>query len=171
MRCSIPETDRDNSRQRSAKFCDIRTSSCARSTKQERYMYDAMHAVAHGVVPEISKGSSAEGDEDYATPKGLFLRRAVLRISWLLVLMLRNTSASTTPLDLICCGDRVAVSRLVTEDDGLTSEQNPKFVCSVPAFTSCGPCLRVSHERSSSADQPDCRRVQTQSSSAEGGRP
>lgn len=133
-------------------------------------MYDAMHAVAHGVVPEISKGSSAEGDEDYATPKGLFLRRAVLRISWLLVLMLRNTSASTTPLDLICCGDRVAVSRLVTEDDGLTSEQNPKFVCRVPAFTSCG-CLRVSHERSSSADQPDCRRVQTQSSSAEGERP
>lgn len=134
-------------------------------------MHDAMHAVAHGVVPEISKGSSAEGDEDYATPKGLFLRRAALRISWLLVLVLRNTSASTTPLDLICCGDRVAVSRLVKENDGLTSEQNPKFVCSVPAFTSCGPCLRVSHERSSSADQPDCRRVQTQSSSAEGGRP
>ena len=39
-------------------------------------MYDAMHAVSHGAVPEISKGSSAEGDEDDATPKGLFLRRA-----------------------------------------------------------------------------------------------
>jgi hypothetical protein len=159
MRCSIPETDRDNSRQWSAKFCDIRTSSCARSTKQERYMYDAMHAVSHGVVPEISKGSSAEGDEDYATPKGRFLRRAALRITWLLVLVLRNTSTSTTPLDLMHSGDRMAVSRLVTEGDCLTSEQNPKFVCRVPAFTSRGPCLRVSH--SYSADQPDCRRVQT----------
>jgi hypothetical protein len=113
-------------------------------------MYDARHAVSHGVVPEISKGSSAEGDEDYATPKGLFLRRAAVRISWLLVLVLRNTSASTAPLDLMHGGDRMAVSRLVTEDDGLTSEQNPKFVCRVPAFTSCGPCLRVSHESSCS---------------------
>lgn len=159
MRCSIPETDRDNSRQRSAKFCDIRTSSCARSTKQECYMYDARHAVCHGGVSEISKGSSAGGDEDYATPKGLLLRRAAVRISWLLVLVLRNTSTSTPPLDLLHSGDRMAVSRLVTEDDGLTSEQNPKFVCRVPAVTSCGPC-RVSHESSSSADQPDCRRVQ-----------
>jgi hypothetical protein len=141
-------------------------------------MYDAMHAVFRGAVPEISKGSSAEGDEDHTTPKGLLLRRAALRISWLLVLVLRNTSAA--PLDLMQSGDRMAVSRLVTEDDGLTSEQNPKFVCRVPAFTSCGPCLRVSHESSSSADQPDCRRVQTlfsksrleeKSSSAEGGRP
>jgi hypothetical protein len=107
-------------------------------------MYDAMHAVSHRAVPEISKGSSAEGD-DYARPKGLFLRRAALRISWLLVLVLRNTSTSTAPLDLMHSGDRMAVSRLVTEDDGLTSEQNPKFVCRVTAFTSCGPCLRVSH--------------------------
>jgi hypothetical protein len=107
-------------------------------------MYDATHAVSHGGLPEISKGSSAEGD-DYATPRGLFLRRAALRISWLLVLVLRNTSTSTAPLDLMHSGDRMAVSRLVTEDDGLTSEQNPKFVCRVPAFTSCGPCLRVSH--------------------------
>jgi hypothetical protein len=122
-------------------------------------MYDAMHAVSHGAVPEISKGSSAEGDEDYATPKGLFLRRAALRISWLLVLVLRNTS--TAPLDLMHSGDRMAVSRLVTEDDCLTSQQNPKFVCRMPAFTSCGPCLRVGYESSSSADQPDRRRVQT----------
>jgi hypothetical protein len=142
-------------------------------------MYDAMHAVSHRTIPGISKTSSAGGDEDDATPKRPFLRRAAVRISWLLVLALRNTSTSVTPLDLYN-GDRVAVSRLVTEDDCLTSEQNPKFVCRVPAFTSCGPCLRVSHESSSSADQPDCRRVQTffsnsrleeKSSSAEGGRP
>jgi hypothetical protein len=104
-------------------------------------MYDAMHAVSHGGVPEISKGSSAEGDEDYATPKGRFLRRAALRISWLLVFVLRNTS--TAPLDLLHSGDRMAVSRLVTEDDGLTPAQNPKFLCRVPAVTSCGPCVSV----------------------------
>ena len=150
MQCSIPETDRDNSRQRPAKFCDILISSCARSTKQERYMYDAMHAVSHGAVPEISKGSSAEGDDDYARPKGLFLRRAAVRISWLLVFVLRNASTSTTPLDLMDCGDRTAVSRLVTEDDCLTSEQNPKFVCRGPDFTSCGACPRISHGSSSS---------------------
>ncbi|WP_141686842.1 hypothetical protein [Bradyrhizobium sp. LMTR 3] len=113
-------------------------------------MYDAMHAVSRGAVPEISKGSSAEGDEDYATSKGLYLRRAAVRIGWLLVFVLRNTSASTTPLDLMYCGDRMAVSRLVTEDDCLTSEQNPKFVCRVPDFPSCGPFLRISHESSSS---------------------
>ncbi|MEH2533369.1 hypothetical protein V1277_000248 [Bradyrhizobium sp. AZCC 1588] len=113
-------------------------------------MYDAMHAVSRGAVPEISKSSSAEGDEDHTTPKGLLLRRAAVRIGWLLVFVLRNTSASTTPLDLMYCGDRAAVSRLVTEDDRLTSEQNPKFVCRVPDFTSCGPCLRISHESSSS---------------------
>ncbi|MDE5455810.1 hypothetical protein GWE18_23820 [Bradyrhizobium sp. CSA112] len=60
-------------------------------------MYDAMHAVSRGAVPEISQDSSAEGDEDYATPKGLFLRRAAVRISWLLVFVLRNASASATP--------------------------------------------------------------------------
>ncbi|WP_156795518.1 hypothetical protein [Bradyrhizobium icense] len=111
-------------------------------------MYDAMHAVSRGAVPEISKGSPAEGDEDYTTPKGLFLRRAAVRIGWLLVFVLRNTSASATPLDLMYCGDRATVSRLVTEDDGLTSEHNPKFVCRVPDFTSCRPCLRVSRESS-----------------------
>ena len=104
-------------------------------------MYDAMHAVSHGVVPEISKGSSAEGDEDYATPKGLFLRRAAVRISWLLVLVLRNTS--TAPLDLMHSGDRMAVSRLVTEDDCLTSEQNPKFVCRGPGCAGTAPLQRL----------------------------
>src|SRR5437773_9311884 len=148
MQCSIPETDRDNSRQRSAKFCDIRTSSFARSTKQERYMYDAMHAVSHGAVPEISKSSSAEGDDDYARPKRLFLCRAAVRISWLLVFVLRNTSTSTTPLDLTYGGDRMSVSRLVPEDDCLTSEQNAKFVCRVRNFTVCGFCLLISHESS-----------------------
>ena len=101
-------------------------------------MYDAMHAVSHGAVPEISKGSSAKGDEDYATPKGLFLRRAALRISWLLVLVLRNTSTSTVALDLMHSGDRMAVSRLVTEDDCLTPEQNPKFVCRGPPLLLAG---------------------------------
>jgi hypothetical protein len=110
-------------------------------------MYDAMHAVSHRAIPEISKTSSAGGDEDDATPKRPFFRRAAVRISWLLVLVLRNTSTSVTPLDLYN-GDRVAVSRLVTEDDCLTSEQNLKFVCRAPNFTSCGPCL--SHESSSS---------------------
>ena len=100
-------------------------------------MYDAMHAVSHGVVPEISKGSSAEGDEDYARPKGLFLRRAAVRISWLLVLVLRNTS--TAPLDLMHSGDRMAVSRLVTEDDCLTSEQNPN------SCAECPPLLLAGH--------------------------
>jgi hypothetical protein len=113
-------------------------------------MYDAMHAVSHAAISEISKGSSSEGDEDYTTPKGLFLRRAAVRISWLLVLVLRNTSASTTPLDLMSCGDRMTVSLLVAEDDCSTSGQNPKFVCRVPDFTSCGPCLRTDHESSSS---------------------
>jgi hypothetical protein len=113
-------------------------------------MYDAMHAVSHRAVPEISKGSSAGGDEDYATPNGLFLRRAALRISWLLVFVLRNTS--TTPLVLMHSGDRIAVSRLVTEDDCLTSEQNPKFVCRVPAFASCGPTDQLrSQQRSTLA--------------------
>jgi hypothetical protein len=111
-------------------------------------MYDAMHAVFRGAVPEISKGSSTEGDEDHTTPKGLFLRRAAVRMGWLLVFVLRNTSASTTPPDLMYCGDRMAVSRLVTEDD-LTSEQTPRFVCRVTNSTSCGPYLRISHEGSS----------------------
>jgi hypothetical protein len=124
-------------------------------------MYDAMHAVSHGAIPEISKGSSAGGDEGYATPRGLFLRRAAVRIGWLLVFVLRNTSASTTPLDLMFCGDRMAVSRLVTEDDRLTSEQNPRFVCRVPDFTSCGPCFYQSRKLILWADQPDYRRMQT----------
>ena len=94
-------------------------------------MYDAMHAISHGTVPEISKGSSAEGDEDCAAPRGLPLRRAAARISWLLVFMLRNTS--TTPLDVMYCGDRMAVSRLVTEGDCLTPEQPLRFVFGAPA--------------------------------------
>jgi len=142
MQGSIPETDRDNSGQRSAKFCDIRTSSYARSMKQERYMYDAMHAVSHRAIPEISKTSSAGGDEDDATPKRPFLRRAAVRISWLLVLVLRNTSTSVTPLDLYN-GDRMAVSRLVTEDDRLTSGQNLKFVCRAPNLSLAGHVLRA----------------------------
>jgi len=100
-------------------------------------MYDAMHAVSHGAVPDISKGSSVKGDdEDYATPKRLFPRRAAVRISWLLVFVLRNISTSATPLDLPYSGGRMAISRLVTEDHCLASEQNFKFVCGVPGSTS-----------------------------------
>jgi hypothetical protein len=94
-------------------------------------MYDAMHAVSHRAIPEISRGSSVEGDEDSATPKRPFLRRAAIRISWLLVLALRNTS-TVTPLDLPYSGGLMAISRLVTEDDRLTPKQNLKFVCEVP---------------------------------------
>ena len=99
-------------------------------------MYDAMHAVSHRAIPEISRGSSAEGDEDSVTPKRPFLRRAAFRISWLLVLALRNTSTTVTPLDLPYSGGPMAISRLVTEDDRLTRKQNLKFVCEVPDFTS-----------------------------------
>ena len=112
-------------------------------------MYDAIHAVLRGAVPEISKGSSAEGDEGCATLKRLLLRRAAVRIGWLLVFVLRNTSASTTPPDLMYGGNRAAVSRLVTEDDCFNSEQNSRFVCRVYDCTSCGPYLRISHESSS----------------------
>jgi hypothetical protein len=97
-------------------------------------MYDAMRAVSHGAVPEISRGSSVKG-EDY-TQKRLFPRRAAVRISWLLVLVLRNISTSVTPLDLPYSGGRMAISRLVTEGDCLACEQNLKFVCGLPNFTS-----------------------------------
>lgn len=109
----------------------------------------AMDAVSHGAVLEISRSSSAGNDDGDAT-KGRLLRRAAFRISWLLVLVLRNASASATPVDLTQGASRMPISRLVTEDDCLTSEQNPKFVCRVPNFASCGPCLRIGHESSSS---------------------
>jgi hypothetical protein len=99
-------------------------------------MYDAMHAVSHQAIPEIARGLSVEDDEGNAAPNGLFLRRAAVRISWLLVLLLRNTSASVTPLDLPNSGGRTAISRLVTEDECSTPEQNLKFVCRVSDFTS-----------------------------------
>jgi hypothetical protein len=97
-------------------------------------MYDAMHSVSHRAIPEISRGSSVEGDEGSVTPKRPFLRRAAFRISWLLVLALRNTSTTVTPLDLPHSGGPMAISRLVTEDDRLTRKQNLKFVCEVPDF-------------------------------------
>ncbi|CAN7610401.1 hypothetical protein LJR220_005625 [Bradyrhizobium sp. LjRoot220] len=134
MRWTIPETDRDNFLQRPAKFCDIRIASCACPAKQERYMYDAIHAVANGAVPEHSKSSSAGGGEDYARPKGLFLRKAAVRTGWLLVLLLRNISNSATPLELTYGGTRMAISRLVTEDE--MSEKNLKLRCRVPDFAS-----------------------------------
>jgi hypothetical protein len=99
-------------------------------------MYDPMHAVSNGAVPELSRGSPAGGDEDYARPKGLFPRRAAVRMGWLLVFVLRNISTSATPLDLTYGGGRTAISRLVTEGDRLPSEQNIKFVCGVSGFTS-----------------------------------
>jgi hypothetical protein len=93
-------------------------------------MYDAMRAVSHRAIPEISSGSSVEGDS--ATPTKPLLRRAALRISWLLVLALRNTSTTVTPLDLPYSGSLTAISRLVTEDDRWTRKQNLKFVCQGP---------------------------------------
>lgn len=115
-------------------------------------MYDAMHAVSHRSVPEISKGSSVDGDEESATPKIRVLRRAAVRISWLLVFVLRNTSASVTPLDLPYSAGFTAISRLVTEEDRLTPQQNLKFVCGVPdlnatSVASAPGCPSEAHER------------------------
>ena len=97
-------------------------------------MGDAIDAVSRGAVPEISTGVSADSDEDHATRKGLLIRRAACRISWLLVFVLRNASTSATPLDLTYDAGRVAISRLVTEDDCLTPAQEPKFVRGVSDF-------------------------------------
>ena len=99
-------------------------------------MYDAMRAVSHRAIAEISRGSSTEEDENSVTPKRPFLRRAAFRIAWLLVLALRNTSTTVTPPDLQYSGGLTAISRLVTEDERLTHKQNLKMVCEVP------DCLR-----------------------------
>lgn len=99
-------------------------------------MCDAIEAVSRRAVPEISTGASAGSDEDYATRKRLLIRRAACRISWLLVFVLRNASTSATPLDLTYDAGRVAISRLVTEGDCLTPEQEPKFVRGASDFTS-----------------------------------
>jgi hypothetical protein len=77
----------------------------------------AMDAISYRAVPEISGGSLARSDEGDASRKGLFVRRAAIRISWLLVLVLRNASASATPLELTHGAGRMAISRLVTEGD------------------------------------------------------
>lgn len=141
MQWTIPETDRDNSLQRPAKFCDIRIASCACSAKQERYMFDAMHAVSNGA--ELSRGSS-HGDENDARPKGVFLRKATVRTGWLLVLLLRNISNSATPLELTYGGTRTAISRLVTEDE--MSEPNLKLRCRAPDFTSSSDVISSSND-------------------------
>ncbi|MCA1457178.1 hypothetical protein I6F35_28895 [Bradyrhizobium sp. BRP22] len=107
-------------------------------------MYDAMHAVFHGGVPEIPRDASVGSDEDDAIPKELFLRRAAVRISWLLVFALRNFSASATPLDLTYSAGRVAISRLITEGDCWTSEGNPKFKCDTRDFASSNNATRGS---------------------------
>jgi hypothetical protein len=99
-------------------------------------MYDAMHAVSNGTVPKLSRGSSARDDEGYARPKEPFLRRAAVRIGWLLLFGLRNISSSTTPIDLTYGGSRTAISRLVTEGDCLPSKQNFRFVCRLPKSAS-----------------------------------
>jgi hypothetical protein len=92
-------------------------------------MYDAMDAVSRGAIAEISRGSSAGSDEDDATPKRLVLRRAAFRTGCLLLCVLRNISTSATPVDLTYSAGRITISRLVTEGDVSSSEQNPKFVC------------------------------------------
>ena len=111
-------------------------------------MYDAMQAVSNGSVAELSTGSPARGDEGYARPKEPFLRRAAVRTGWLLLFVLRNISSSATPIDLTDGGSRMAISRLVTEGDGLPSkknfeqnftqnfEKNFQVVCRVPKFVS-----------------------------------
>jgi hypothetical protein len=97
-------------------------------------MCDAIDAVSRRTVPEISTGASTGGAEDDATRKGLLIRRAACRISWLLVFVLRNASTSATPLELTHDAGRVAISRLVTEGDCLTPAQEPKFVRGTPDF-------------------------------------
>lgn len=89
----------------------------------------AIDAVFGRIVPESPRGSSAESDEDYPTRKGPISGRSAFRISWLLVFVLRNASTSTTPLDLTYGANSTVISRLVTEDDRLTSERDLKFVC------------------------------------------
>ena len=93
----------------------------------------AMDAVSHRAVPEKSRSLSTQNDDDDATRKGRLLRRAAFRISWLLVLVLRNASASATPIDLTLDASRMAISRLVTEGDCLTPEQPLRFVFGAPA--------------------------------------
>jgi hypothetical protein len=95
-------------------------------------MYDAIHAVSNGTIPELSRGSSARGGEGDARPKGPFLRRAAVQMGWLLLFVMRNISSSATPNDLTYGGSRMAISRLVTEGDCLPSKQNFQFVCRVP---------------------------------------
>lgn len=87
----------------------------------------AMDAVSHGAVLEISRGSSVGHDDGYSTKGGL-LRRAAFRMTCLLVLVLRNTSSSATPLDLTQGTSRMAISRLVTDDNCLTPEPHLRFV-------------------------------------------
>ena len=93
----------------------------------------AMDALSHKVIPASSKGSSAGNDDDDAAQKKRLLRSVAFRISWLLVLVLRNTSASATPVDLTYGASRMTISRLVTEGDCLTPEQHLRFVCGAPA--------------------------------------
>jgi hypothetical protein len=93
----------------------------------------AMDAVSHRVIPEISRGLSGGSDHDDATQKKQLLRSVAFRISCLLVLVLRNTSASATPVDLTYGASRTAISRLVTERDCLTPGRHPRFVCGAPA--------------------------------------
>lgn len=79
----------------------------------------AMDAVSHGADLENSRGSTV-GNEDGDVTKAWLLGRAAFRITCLLVLVLRNTSSSATPVDLTQAASRVAISRLVADDDRLT---------------------------------------------------
>ena len=99
----------------------------------------AMDAVSHGAVLGISRGSSvgnddgATNDDGYAT-KGWLLRKAAFRITCLLILVLRNTSSSATPVDLTQGASRMAISRLVTDGDCLTPELHLRFACGAPVL-------------------------------------
>jgi len=82
----------------------------------------AMDAVSQRADLDISGGSTVRHSDGDVT-KAWLLGRAAFRITCLLVLVLRNTSSSTTPVDLTLAASRVAISRLVTDDDWLTPER------------------------------------------------
>jgi hypothetical protein len=90
----------------------------------------AMDAVSHGADLEKSRGSTV-GNEVGDVTKAWLLGRAAFRITCLLVLVLRNTSSSATPVDLTQAASRVAISRLVADDDRLTPELHPRLAWGV----------------------------------------
>lgn len=79
----------------------------------------ARDAVSQRADLEISGGSTV-GHSDGDITKAWLVGRAAFRITCLLVLVLRNSSSSATPVDLTQGASRVAISRLVADDDRRT---------------------------------------------------